>query len=408
MVHEGEAYAMSGTSSVQQAPSPRRLSLPDDFQLPPSCLRIVDLQCAAGREALTGEQRAELAETYRVASCGPPAVENALLRLLTRSFSTESIPEYYRYTDLHVFGWFLSFHRHDPMTGAVLALYTSLTWLLAEEERVAGHESAPEYVPERLDRLRALVARVLELPMNPSETVDAAHVIERSRNDSRLAWRMSLLGECTGFPQSADHHENLFLRAVHACEVVFFAVRWLACRAIAGVAGDRDGGMRRMRHLTVYAGLFNEIFHVLRTLSPEMFMVFREATGAASAVQSLNYHLMELVLYGYDARKAEVFERFPHLAYLRSSDVRVQQSLRSAVLGSGDEGLREMLEAVDGPMLAWRGRHYGFGRRYLADIAGSGGTEGAAYLKRFVRKELPLPAAPADDPSGALLEFAYR
>ncbi|MEK8104494.1 hypothetical protein NKG94_03655 [Micromonospora sp. M12] len=85
-----------------------------------------------------------------------------------------------------------------------------------------------------------------------------------------------------------------------------------------------------------------------------MFLTFRDATGAASAVQSLNYHLMELVLYGYDSRKAEVYQRFPHLSRLLSAESRDQRCLREAVRDSGLRGLQEAFARTDAALLTWR------------------------------------------------------
>ncbi|MFQ6146241.1 hypothetical protein ACLMNJ_24725 [Streptomyces seoulensis] len=159
--------------------------------------------------------------------------------------------------------------------------------------------------------------------------------------------------------------------------------------------------------LTSAAELLNVVFHALRTLTPELFMGFREATGSASAVQSLNYHLMELVVYGYDERKIETYQRFTHLAPISNPLLREFTSLRDAAAGARDADVREAFAASEAPLHIWRGRHYGFGRRYLPEMTGSGGTEGAGYLKRFVGKAGLSSGDRTDDAERLLTHFAF-
>jgi tryptophan 2,3-dioxygenase len=376
--------------------------LNDRLRLSDRCARLVAEQHKSGRSALTAAQRAEFAALHRIALADPGDAESEVLRLLTRSFDADDeIPEYYRYTDLHVYDWFLAAYRDSPLDGVVLALHATLARLLEVEEAggIAGEE--------RLGRVRALLDRVGDLPTDGAGG-RAAGVVAAATADPEVRWRMFLLVECSGFRMSDDHHEHIFLRAVHACEVVFFAVRWIACRALSEIERDPSGGVGWVELLGHYAELFNHIFHALRTLTPDMFLAFRAATGAASAVQSLNYHLMELVVYGYDPRKAEVYARFPHLSRLLGPEARNQRSLREAVRDSGLPGLRTALARTDAALLTWRGRHYGFGRRYLADIKGSGGTEGAGYLKHFVHKDVPAVMGGPVAPTGSMLDFIYR
>ena len=136
-------------------------------------------------------------------------------------------------------------------------------------------------------------------------------------------------------------------------------------------------------------------------------MGFRDATGDASAVQSLNYHLMELVLYGYDDRKAATYTAFPHLDQINSFRLRDLRSLYAAVGTSEDDEVVAAFAAMERHMVQWRGRHYGFGRTYLPNMKGSGGTEGAGYLKRFVHKTGLASGARIEDTEQLVSRFAY-
>ncbi|MFF7637799.1 tryptophan 2,3-dioxygenase family protein [Kitasatospora sp. NPDC008050] len=388
---------------------------------------IVHLQQAHGRAALTAGERALLADWYeqacpagKTAERGPAGErsageedERAVIALLTRPFSREEIPEYYRYTSLHVYDWFLRPYQADPLPAGITALRATLLDLAAKEAEPPA--ALPSFgVPESTERRSRLAALIGELDELLAQT--AARAVARGEAPwpgsptPGLRRRLSVLTSCTGFPQSQEHHEHLFLRSVHACEVVFYLARWTACQAITAVlADDLDRAILHTRQTASCAELLNGILHVLRTLSPEQFMTFREATGAASAVQSLNYHLVELAVYGYDPRKAEVFLGIAHLHELNSRPYRDLWPLRSAVRAADAPELTAAFEAVERALLTWRGRHYGFGARYLPrQLKGSGGTEGAGYLKRIVDKDPCLPGPVGGPPPEAMFRFALR
>ncbi|OLF09096.1 hypothetical protein BLA60_21165 [Actinophytocola xinjiangensis] len=338
----------------------------------------------------------------------PATEEGDVLLLLTRQFSLSlPIPDYYRYTTLHVVEWFLS--QHDDAFGAsLLAIHATLTELSRLERKEAGrHTTVPEHLVERLRRLHPLIDQVTEMYIAPYSPLRGVNLVEGVDGDEQLARGLTILKRCTGFRRSDKHDEHVFLRMVIACELVFYMIRWTARQAIRAIGEDRAEFLFRMGQLTACSELLSAIFHVLRTLSPELFLSFREETGNASAVQSMNYHLMELVVYGYDGRKEEIFTKLDHLRPIRSDELRAFRSLRDVVTESGDQELVDAFRAVDRALLTWRGRHYGFGRAYLPDMQGSGGTEGAAYLKRFVNKDGLPSGARLRDTEDLLSRFAF-
>ncbi|MFE9423172.1 hypothetical protein ACFYNO_09425 [Kitasatospora sp. NPDC006697] len=369
---------------------------------------IARMQSALGRAALSAAQRERLADWYeetRGAARGsarpaasPAGEEQVVVALLTRPFSRRTdIPEYYRYTSLHVYDWFLTLYRQEPVEAGIAAIRATLLDLAAREQ--APHP-LPGYGPaeaaERRERLAELIGELDGLLATPWRAAD-----------ERLARRLQVLVRCTGLPQSQVHHEHLFLRSVHACEVVFFLARWSACRAVAAIAaGDRAAALAHLGRTAGCADLLSGILRVLRTLSPEQFLSFRAETGAASAVQSLNYHLAELAVYGYDPRKAGIFRGLTHLRPLNEPPLRDLWPLRAAVESARDPELTAALLVVERSLLVWRGRHYGFGRSHLPrEVKGSGGTEGAGYLKRIVDKEICGTGPPAPLPE-AMFRFA--
>ncbi|MFJ3663406.1 hypothetical protein ACIPPM_23395 [Streptomyces sp. NPDC090119] len=377
------------------------------LQFPGRCDEVIQLQQRAGRQALTADERDLLAklyeETYTDRRGG-----SEVMRLLTRSFSREPIPEYYRYSSLHVYSWFLGLHPTEPVIGAVLALEATLADLDAVERRAAPRLTAADHTEERLRRLDALREQIGRLRVETGGDTTAAEIICRARDDGLARWQALVLTRCSGFLASDDHHENIFLRSVQACELAFYLIRYFAVRARMSIGRGQGQAHALMAQLAHYVELPSHIFHMLQTLTPDLFLAFRDATGEASAVQSLNYHMMELVMYGYDARKTEAYSRFDHLHDLTVPPLRSVRSLRVAVLKSGDPELTEALAGIERTLLTWRGRHYGFGRRYLPGVKGSGGTEGAGYLKRFVHKDNLIPEPITTAPGLDLLGFAFR
>ncbi|MEK8104495.1 hypothetical protein NKG94_03660 [Micromonospora sp. M12] len=201
--------------------------LNDRVRLSDRCSRLVAAQHKAGRLALTAGQRDEFAALHRTASVDPGGSEGEVLWLLTRSFDTDDeIPEYYRYTDLHVYGWFLEAYQKDRLRGVMLSLHATLSRLL-DIEKAGGVDDE-----ERLARLQALLDTIVDLPVDEAGLVRGAEVVADAAHDPEARRRLFLLVECSGFPMSSDHHEHIFLRAVHACELAFFAVRWIACQAM--------------------------------------------------------------------------------------------------------------------------------------------------------------------------------
>ncbi|OPG13072.1 tryptophan 2,3-dioxygenase family protein [Microbispora sp. GKU 823] len=366
---------------------------------------LAGLLASTALAELSREELADLSRRYDEAVAG----DDVEMRLLTRPFSHRlAIPEYYRYTGLHVFGWFLA-QQDDAYGGALLAMHAILTDLSEREhEEAARHREPPGHIAERLRRLGPVLDRIAAMPVTPQGAPRGADLVRSLAGDERLDRQVLVLRRFCGFRRSDKHDERIFIRAVQACELTFFMTRLAARRAVSLVERDRAGCLFWMDQVDACAELLNAIFHALKTLTPELFLGFRDATGDASAVQSLNYHLMELVVYGYDDRKRDTFARFDHLRVIGDPRLRKFRSLRDAAGTSEDPEVADAYAALERRLLVWRGRHYGFGRTYLPNMKGSGGTEGAGYLKRFVEKD-GLPSGPRlTDPEQLLSAFAFR
>ncbi|MFG2846332.1 hypothetical protein ACGF12_24630 [Kitasatospora sp. NPDC048296] len=380
-----------------------------DALLTPRQQEAAALQRMRGRAGLEPAEAASLAALHDAL---PPTATGTdeVTRLLTRSVSRElEIPEYYRYTCLHVYGWFLDLFPDDPVAGALLALHTTLTDL-AEVEREARRAGIrPECGDERIERLDETLAAVRAVVVDPLLRIGVGDLVDRAAVDPQLGRRTALLAECTRFPRSTVHEENVFLRSVQSCENLFFLVRRLAVEVAATKDEFPARAGTRLELAGACARLLGDVFHVLLTLTPKGFMTFRNYTGAASAVQSLNYHAMEISVYGYDPRKAEVFGSVEHLQMLNAPEIRDHQPLSAVLADTGNARLAAGWHELDRALSKWRGGHYRFARNYLpSDTPASGGTDGAAYVKRFVKKDACVAGS---DPFGGLpllSGFLYR
>ncbi|MFB6562364.1 hypothetical protein ACFCYH_26350 [Streptomyces sp. NPDC056400] len=351
---------------------------------------IAELQRTRGRSGLDEAERDLLAMLHD-GVLGEDE-EDTVTRLLTRPFSRRlTIPEYYQYTCLHAYGWFLGQYPEDPVGGALLTVHATLADLAALERDRWTDADRPDYCVERIKGLDEVLASLREIPVDQIAHINVGDLVDRAEADPVLRHRLALLVEATRFPRSDRHEEHIFLRSVQACEVLFFLIRRLAVEVTATRQEFPGRAAGRLAQAEDCARLLNEIFEVLRTLSPDLFMSFRDATGAASAVQSLNFHAMDIAVYGYDPRKFEVFESIGHLAVLNDSDVQDHHSLSAALAQTSDAALEQGWKRLDRALAKWRGGHYRFARTYLdSGTKGSGDTEGAAYVKKFMKKDVCL------------------
>ncbi|HWH01544.1 MAG TPA: hypothetical protein VNV66_20025 [Pilimelia sp.] len=367
---------------------------------------IARLQRGIGRAALSPALQQLLADLHD-ARTGEP---DEITLLLTRPFSRRlAIPEYYRYTCLHVYQWFLDQGAADPLPETLLALYATLRDLRDVEGAAWPPAARPGYIGERIALLDTTLTRLRRIPTDRAGAARLGDSIDRLLVDPDLRRRAAVLAECTRFPRSDQQEEYVFLRVVQACECLFFLVRHAALETLAAAHRDVGTAAWHLDRAADFAALLSDALAVLRTMSPEGFMTFREATGSASAVQSMNYHAMDIAVYGYDARKAEIFAAIPHLAELNTPDVRDHPSLAATLAWRADPRLSDGWQRFDRLLSRWRGAHYRFARTYLSsDVKASGGTEGAGYVKRFVRREAVRPeVGPRPAEAAALRGFRY-
>jgi hypothetical protein len=327
------------------------------------------------------------------------------------------VPRYRAYANVGVLNWYLRTVQRTPYQAiwhrAAVAVRLLLQDLTAfEVGSLAGLETCGAVsfdaaaVRVRVERLRSLSASLaaVEAPIglvgsSPPESWEAC----LSEPGSALA-----LLHLTAFPQTSEHDEYLFLRAIHIGESCFWGILTATLAAVENLKrGKTQTAARCLRVALPFAELLTPLFGAVKTMSAERFRRFRDATGNASAVQSRTYQLMQIALTGVNPETIGVIVDVDELKDLSQYDQPWLTSLAQLThVASGAErtdgpSLGECIDALSKALLKWRKLHRGIARIYLADIPeGTGGTSGSSYLKRSVDTTIASAAASANGNGG--------
>lgn len=319
------------------------------------------------------------------------------------------VPTYYPYTCAHMLDWYLG-ESHQPLDhlkarAAEGIFYLLLDLIRFESQSLTGVEGNHrehfdrEITLERLKVLERAVDACHELGRQvPGATLDPDRGPRRYDTLAEYAEepsRRSAMIELSCLPQTCFHDEVIFLRTIHIAEFCFYGIRVAAQEARELLRlGLPHAAAAPLEQATAFGALLYQAFKVLRTMPPQHFLDFRDATGDASAIQSLNYQLMEIHLRGVNSGKAEHLRRIPHLRQLAKfahpGFIHLQSLLREA--DPEAPGWGEVLAAarsLDQKWLTWRGLHLSFAIVYLPQaVKGTGDTAGAPYLRKFLRAGL--------------------
>jgi tryptophan 2,3-dioxygenase len=377
----------------------------------------------AGRAGVSSATRGEAARLYEricAFSDANSSVSRELDDVLTFArrvllaewfLSRAKAPNYRAYANIGVLNWYLHTDRRatyqDIWRRCAVAIQALLQDLIAfEVKSLAGVEprGSDSYderaVRDRVARLRAVESVFDGEPgqamlSRTGRPMTLTSCVQESHSTSTLV-------TFTALPQTVEHDEYLFLRTIHISECCFWAI--LTASLAAGESLKRKRMKVAKDCLSValpFAELLTPLFQALKTMSPEHFRRFRDATGDASAVQSRAYQLMQIALSGVNPNTIQIVTGFDDLQNLASYD---QPDFASLVrLSDSDEAsgppraptLSRELTALRRELYKWRTLHLGIARKYLADIPeGTGGTTGPLYLKRSVRDgSAPTPSS---------------
>jgi len=219
-------------------------------------------------------------------------------------------------------------------------------------------------------------------------------------------------------PRSDEHDEILFI-VIHQVYELWFKqilheMGYLQQRL---EAGDTPHAVRTLRRILTILKLVVSQIDVLETMTPSQFTSFRARLEASSGFQSAQFRELEAVLGRRDER---VFQHYPEgsaarerianamarpslfdsfLRYLvgegypLSAERDVTQPLQPSpelqqvllrVYGddAGAANIAELLVDLDEGVQEWRYRHVKMVERTIGDKTGTGGSAGAAYLRK--------------------------
>jgi biotin carboxylase/tryptophan 2,3-dioxygenase len=325
----------------------------------------------------------------------------------------DQVLTYYAYTDVHLIAWYLG-DPHAPFADLKLRALNGFFILLedlasfetrtiSKQELYHQDKQSSQVVNDRLGEIaqarteaitwaKEFFGHTYQPPKQPQRLKSLAeYALEQNRD--------SLLAHLTCFPQTQCHEEVTFLRTVHLGELCFFGLQLMARQAIELLRNAQwSEAVRCLNHAYGFGELLHRSFQILNTMPESGFVDFRDMTERASAIQSRNYQLFDIHLRGVDQRKVEIFRRIRHLADLEYFAHDRFLSLRSCLqevlstsLGTNPQIARVLEEAkrLDKKLMSWRGFHLGFVKKYLKDVpAGTGGTSGGPYLRKFIKDGL--------------------
>ena len=310
------------------------------------------------------------------------------------------MPQYRAYINADVLNWFLHTTARtsyqDVCRRCVLAIKIILHDLQSSEVQALtnvaqrGADFNEEAVRDRLERVEALrSAFEEEIPRSTSlARVPPAGWAEYLAPESQSLALVHL----TALPLTLEHDERFFLRVIHISECCFFAILTASLASAERLKHDQiEVAAKCLRVALPFAELLTPLFQALKTMSPERFHRFRDATGAASAIQSRTYQLMQVSLMGVNPATIDVVTEFEGLQDLRVCDQPDFVSLatlsreRNVAVSPHGPAWTEILCALRKELYKWRTMHVGIVRKYLAGLPGTGGTTAVEYLNRSLR-----------------------
>lgn len=369
-----------------------------------------------GRAQMSADRRREAAELYdqivglRVAESYIPREFDDVLELAERFLypewfmAREPKPRYRAYTNVGILNWYLSTVHRTPYqqiwARCAAAIQLLLDDLLSfEVNSLAGLESrGAESFDEEVCR-----ARVRHLKEMASGLVGDSGAAGAWVAKGAMSWEgyatpagqdLALI-RLTAFPQTTEHDEYLFLRTIHISECCFWGVLTSVLATVESLKRrEVDVAARCLAPALPFARLLTPLFQTLKTMPPENFRGFRDATGNASAVQSRTYQLMQIALLGVNRSTIALITGTDDLQDLSAYDHPSFTSLAHLlaeleVQTQPAEELQKTAADLDRELRKWRTLHLGIARNYLADLPeGTGGTSGASYLKLSVQKTI--------------------
>ncbi len=212
---------------------------------------------------------------------------------------------------------------------------------------------------------------------------------------------------------ATDAHDELLFITIHQVYELWFKQLLFELESVRDAMSG--GQLWWARHLLARVHEIERILieqvGVLETMTPQDFLEFREQLAPASGFQSVQFRELEFLSGAKDTRfvgrfrgvteqersrlerrlaEPTLWDAFTQVLNTRGlaseSDDDVRESLRTAAHDRGTHGeiweLAEALLVHDERAAGWRARHVTMVERMIGTKTGTGGSSGAAYLRR--------------------------
>jgi hypothetical protein len=258
---------------------------------------------------------------------------------------------------------------------------------ISDPERKQFESAVSRARLKELAAAQALIPRRFGIAAFPDIVEDVGDLLEIGGDRSGVA----IVDHLLVFPQTACHDEVAFIRLTQMAECLFWGTLVFVQRALVAIhAGHLTDAIQLLAAATEFATPLIKVFHCTKTMPPEHFLGFREATGDASAVQCQSWQMLDAHVYGVLPDKALVLEGIPEVRHvLAFANPRFTPLVHVAgQLGDSktEAELTEAIISLDNRLRAWRKFH----ERKLAgstnpgylppEALGTGGTSGYGYL----------------------------
>ena len=336
------------------------------------------------------------------------------LSLVTESVATladDPAPKYYDYAEMNIIEWFIGHGKgHNPHYKEKIIegiLHLIKDFLEFEEDSISGiavhYQHAMEHIDlhDRLGKLNDLYTVTQKAYhkvaghyfsdfQSPSQDMDIeAYALDETK--------VSTLMRFTCFPRTEVHDEFAFLKTIQISEFCYLGIIHSVKEAIDHIEARRYALAEKcLDHACLFVSILHGCFKVLRTMPSKPvnnFALFRDDINKGSAIQSKNYHELDVVLRGMDPRKIHLFDEHESLTYIKKYMGEYSKYNLKAVfarLNPADcPGLFKKGKELDKKLISWRGLHLGFVYAYLSrTMHGTGNTTGAAYLEQFFKASI--------------------
>jgi tryptophan 2,3-dioxygenase len=210
---------------------------------------------------------------------------------------------------------------------------------------------------------------------------------------------IDLLLELSMLPVYVNHEEYNFIRILQSFEAIFSIVI-VGLQAVINCVYD-DRIREASRILKLLCDIFRidvSLFRILMTMPREDFHIFRQYTEGASAIQSPQYKMIEVLMGSPSTTRwdSPAFKFVPQIRlFLERTGLNLELVLRER-FGRNGEGfnldgvndeqtlvLFQRINTLDRMFLDWKKCHFGIANHMIGSDTGTGGSDVIEYLGRF-------------------------